>query len=368
MKPRVLIVDDKVSNLVALEAVLSDLDAELVRAESGEEALTQLINLEVALILMDVQMPGLDGFETASLIRGRRHLKHVPIIFVTAISREQKHVFKGYETGAVDYLFKPLDAHIVQSKVRVFLQLYRQRKALEEKTESLERQVDLLNQFARVASHDLKAPLRSITSFSRRLEKHLGDDIDEVSTRCLSFLLRAGTRLEDLIEDLLEYSRLGHEKEEPTRFALRDVLAEALESLTATMEDTGASIKADALPEIIGHRVQMRRLFENLIGNALKYRSDEAPTIRITCEQPTPSLWEIAIHDNGLGIDAAYAEQIFEPFQRLHGHGKYHGTGIGLATCRTIVRDHAGQIRCVSEGPGHGSTFIITLPHTVSAS
>ena len=364
MAPRILIVDDRVENLIAMEAILRDLDAELVRASSGEEALACLLDGEVALILMDVMMPGLDGFETATLIRGRRDLRRIPIIFVTAISREQRHVFRGYESGAVDYLFKPLEALVVTSKVQVFLELYRYQKELEEKNAALEQQNELLRLFAGAASHDLRAPLRTITSFSQMLATSLGDSLDPTPARYLEFLLKAGTRMQALIDDLLEYARLGHHSEPPARVPLADVLRDAREDLTTQLDETGASLVVGELPEVVGHPHQLRRLFENLIVNSLKYRSEAAPAVEISCQR-SESVWVIRVQDNGLGIEPRFQQQIFEPFKRLHGARTHEGSGIGLASCRRIAERHGGSIHCESGGKGLGSTFVVRLPALV---
>jgi len=361
MTARILIVDDRVENLIALEAILDELDADFVRALSGEEALTCLLDQEVALILMDVQMPKLNGFETAALIRGRRDLQHVPIIFVTAISRDQKQVFQGYESGAVDYLFKPLDPYVTVSKVRVFLDIYRSRQQIKEQNAALQQQNELLRLFAGAASHDLKAPLRSISSFSRLLVDRLGDELDPTAAEYLGFLVSSANRMQALIDDLLEYSDLRHGSESAAPVALNEVLRDATEDLAAQIRESGASLDVAALPEVTGRPHQLRSLFENLIGNALKYRSDAPPKIEISCER-SGSRWIISVKDNGLGIQAEYHNEIFEPFRRLHGKDDYEGTGIGLALCARIVRKHRGDIRCDSDGAGCGSTFIISLP------
>ena len=371
MPPTILLVDDRDENLLALESLLEELDAECLKARSGQEALAIALDRELALIFMDVQMPEMDGFEAARLLRGVKKTRLTPIIFVTAISKEERHVFSGYESGAVDYMFKPLQPAVVLAKARVFLQLYEQRhtienqaRALKRKTEQLEAQNEALNHFARVAAHDLKAPLRSLTAFSAMLKDELGDDITPRAAKCVNFLSRAGDRLSALVGDLLEYAKLAHEQDlSPEAVDMGPLVSGVLDDLTALVQSTAAEVTVGTLPTVMGRPAHLRSLTQNLLTNALKYRADDPPRIDVRAAR-NGRLWRFSIRDNGLGIDPQYQAQIFEAFQRLHGHGKYSGTGIGLAAARRIVVAHGGDIHCESAGEGHGSTFVFTLPGT----
>ncbi len=373
MIPKILLVDDRPENLLALEGTLAVLDVECHRATSGPQALNLALDHEYALILLDVQMPGMSGFETAELLHGASNTRHVPVIFVTAISMDERHVYRGYETGAVDYLFKPIDPDILLSKVKVFVQLHRQKAQLAEQQLKLQAAVDELEtsqaelkrsneeleRFAYVAAHDLQAPLRAMQSFATLLEAHLGEGLDDKTRHYINRITAGGQRMAELIRDLLVYSRVGQRGETAVEVELERVVKDALETLQSEITAQSAAVDVAALPTVMGHRAELQRLFENLIGNAVKYRGDAEPRVVIRCEERATEL-ELSVEDNGIGIESEYSEQIFEIFQRLHGGGRYPGTGVGLAICRKVVEHHQGRIWLESAAT-QGSVFRFTL-------
>jgi len=218
-----------------------------------------------------------------------------------------------------------------------------------------------LEQFAYVASHDLQEPLRTMSSYAELLTRKYTGKFDAEADRFLGFIVNASQRMSTLIQDLLEYARATTEEERPTSVALDEDLEAALTHLTQAIEESGASISHDPMPTIAVDRGQMVRLFQNLIGNALKYRKpDQIPQIHITAEQMNRE-WTIAIRDNGIGFDPQYASTIFAPFKRLHQPDAFPGTGVGLAISRRIVEAHGGRIWAESR-PGEGAIFRFTLP------
>jgi light-regulated signal transduction histidine kinase (bacteriophytochrome) len=235
-------------------------------------------------------------------------------------------------------------------------------KAVEKALADLARSNAELEQFAYVSSHDLREPLRAITGHLQLLRRHLRDRLDGTELESLDFAVDGARRMDTLIRDLLDYSRIGHAARVMEDVDLGEVIADSLANLSAAMADCGAEVTPTTpMPHTHGNRMELTRLFQNLIGNALKYRApDRAPKVRLSAVQ-VEGAWEIAIKDNGIGIEPQYFERIFMIFQRLHGRGEYEGTGIGLAVCRKIVERHGGSIR-VESTPGEGSTFTIVLP------
>ncbi|MEY2475498.1 MAG: hypothetical protein QOG87_813 [Actinomycetota bacterium] len=380
-KAGVLMVDDRPDNLLALEAILQPLDLRLVRASSGEEALKRLLNDEFAVILLDVQMPGMDGFETAAHIKQRDRTSGIPIIFLTAISREVQHQLRGYDAGAVDYLAKPFEPEVLRAKVAVFVDLWAKNQLLQRQSEllelrlqerdraqealarqamELERSNAELEQFAHVVSHDLQEPLHTLSGFLELLSDQHVKGLDEDGQLYVQRAMGGADRMRQLVRDLLEYARVTTSAQPFGTVDMQAAVDSVLADLHDEIEVAGATITADGLPTVQGDRFQLPQLLHNLVENALKFRSDGAPTVAITCERQGDE-WEFAVRDNGIGIDARYGIHIFTIFQRLHARDDYAGTGVGLAISKKIVERHGGRI-WVDSTPGAGATFFFTLP------
>ena len=232
---------------------------------------------------------------------------------------------------------------------------------LKENIKKLEQSNRELEQFAYITSHDLREPLRMITSFLQLLERRYTDELDNDANEFIGFAVEGAKRLDDMINDLLIYSQVTN-KRTFSSIQLEEVLEESLNNLKMAIDENNAVITHETLPTIYGNEKSMVQLFQNLIGNAIKYRSEETPQIHISAKKQE-NQYIFSVKDNGIGIEPKYLEQIFTIFKRLHTHDKYDGTGIGLAIAQKIVQQHGGHIWAESE-PGKGSTFYFTIPTT----
>lgn len=499
---KILLVDDRPENLIALEASLEGIGGELVLAGSGTEALRHLLSEEFAAVLLDVKMPDMDGFETAELIRSRPRSRQIPIIFLTAY-RSDAHLFRGYDLGAVDFLFKPIIPEILRSKVSVFVELSRNagvlrdqatvlkreeeklrcvleaapdgmvmchengdialvnsrleslfhysrhellgrqidaiipawklstpadaqhgayndgvvhgreltgvrrdgttfpveislnsfedldgtllitairdvsdrkrvdeeirnlnaelEKRVQRRTEELVRSNEELAQFAYAASHDIQEPMRVVSLYAQLLASRLRGQLQADATQYLGYISENAKRMQDVVKDVLALSRLDSQGDEHfSKVDCNIALNEALANLEQKIVDAHAKILSDRLPVVCGDGLQITRVFQNLIGNAITYRSEADPEIRIKLDA-TESEWRLSVEDNGIGIALEYHEIVFGLFKRLHSRSEHPGTGLGLAICKKIVTHHGGRIWVESE-PGSGSAFRFTLP------
>jgi signal transduction histidine kinase len=393
---KILLVDDSPENLLSAGAVLESLQQEVIKAESGREALRHLLDHDFAVILLDVMMPEMDGFETAALIRQRERSRLTPIIFLTALGRSDEHMRRGYDLGAVDYVIKPFVPEILRSKVSVFVELHRksqllaQQSALLERRNSelqhaiqrswqaeeeikalnrhLERQLDELNQvnreleaFSYSVSHDLRGPLNRISGFSKALLEFHAAQLDPEGRVFLDRIDNSARRMCDLVEDLLNFSRLTRldMNREPVD------LSAMVSSLAAELagREPGRDVEVEVQPGVFAScdPVPMRVALLNLLENSWKYTRKHA-TARIGFgEIAAPEGAVYFLRDDGAGFDMADASRLFHPFQRLHKASEFEGTGIGLATVERILRRHGGRIWAEGEIE-RGATFYFTLP------
>ncbi len=405
----ILVVDDREDNLLSIEAILEQDNYNIIKANSGRAALKVLLHRhDFSLILMDVQMPEMNGLETATIIYERDKLKAIPIIFITAYSNEDEYIFKGYQMGGVDYIYKPVNPQLLRAKVSVFVDLYRKnqqlvahekkliaankllqkeiqvRKISEERITSLNKQLlennrhlkavnEELDRFAYVASHDLQEPLRKIMVFSDIIISGKNDH-NEVE-KYLNKISSSSKRMQLLINNLLQFSREAVNTADFVKLDLNEVIKEAVTELELEIDRNQASINIGALPVLPAVPVLMRQLFYNLISNAIKFkRKDSFPVIHIRSEKlPASELknsdkykedvnyYKISVSDNGIGFDEKYAEDIFLLFKRLHGYHEFEGTGVGLSICKKIVDKHEGFINAYNNING-GANFVIELP------
>ena len=510
---KILLVDDTPENLVSLEAALSGLGEQLVLANSGKEALRCLLHDDFAAILLDVRMPEMDGFETAELIRSRPRSKQIPILFLTGY-RNEEHLFRGYDLGAVDFLFKPIVPEVLRSKVAVFVELSRSNAKLQEQADALRKQAEVLQraeqkfrsllaaapdamvvcredgeilmvnsqteilfncvrdklihrniralvpdweyrlrpgwdddfgrakvqpvergielhafpegrdpfqaefsfsplhtedgvvvtcairdiserkkteerirelnsnleervlertealmrsneelqQFAYVASHDLQEPLRTVSIYAQLLAKRYQGQLAGDADQFIDFIVEGSERMQKLIHDLLDFSRVDARGADYfTRMNCDEALDDASHNLHSLIQESGAALIREPLPWVTGDPVQLTRLFQNLLVNSIKYRTEAAPRIHISAQLLSGKEWLFSVRDNGIGIEPQYAEKIFGIFRCLQPRNKSSGSGMGLAICRKIVTRHGGRI-WVESSLGKGATFCFTLP------
>jgi two-component system, sensor histidine kinase and response regulator len=360
-RPRVLLVDDTEANLVALSAVLSVLDCELVTASSGNEALKAMLKHDFAVVLLDVQMSGMDGFEVATLARSNPATRDTPIVFVSAMHPTEANQLRGYGAGAVDFLFKPVNSEILISKVRVFIELWSSRKRLHDEIEAHKATLAEREAFNYSVSHDLRAPLRPLDGFSQALLEDYGDKLDDTGKMYLKRIRAAAQRMAQLIDDMLLLSRMTRSQMNVAQVDLaalaRDVLAELQRN------DPGRKVEQVVMAEakVDGDGRLLRIALENLLRNAWKFtRHVEGARIEVGAREEPDGRVVFFVRDNGAGFDGRFAARLFQPFQRLHTEAEFEGTGIGLAIVQRIVRRHAGKVWAESE-PGKGATFFFTV-------
>jgi two-component system, sensor histidine kinase and response regulator len=366
IKPSVLIVDDVEANLVTLEALLGDMSCELVRANGGNEALGQLLKREFAVMLLDVQMPEIDGYEVAKYARENPATRDVPIVFLTAMHDSEQGMLRGYGTGAVDFLLKPINAHVLRAKVRVFLDLYTSRRRLADEVDAhkktlaaLEITNEALRHFTYAASHDLKAPLRAVRGFLGALSEQASDRLDATGQDYLVRSIKASKRMDSLLDSLLSYARLQRPAS-LTLVSCETLVEQVRTDLAETIAASDATLEAVALPTVRGDADRLYQLFLNLISNALKFRRpDVAPRVTLSAKKQVHD-WNFCVEDNGIGIDPQHQGTVFKAFWRLHAQSKYEGSGLGLAICEQIVEQHGGRI-WVESAPVTGTRFCFTL-------
>lgn len=359
-RPSVLVVDDVDANIVAVEALLGELDCEVVSASSGNEALIELLRRDFAAVLLDVQMPEMDGFEVARLARGNPRSSEVPIIFVTAMLETSESISAGYASGAVDVLFKPIEPQILLSKVRIFLELYRSKQRLANEVAAHKRTLAELDAFNYSVSHDLRTPLRHIAGFSKILTEDYADALDDEGKRLLSRVVAGAHRMDQLISDLLRLSRIGRMKPVAKPLDLAARAKQIVEELRGADPARAIEVSIPESIKTIGDEQLLTIALENLLRNAWKFTSKQpAPTIEVG-ERRTPKERIYYVKDNGAGFDPAQADKLFAPFQRLHTSQEFDGTGIGLAIVQRIIHHHRGRI-WAEAAPNQGATFFFTL-------
>jgi signal transduction histidine kinase len=378
----ILIVDDHLESLQILFSMLTEYGYEVRRTINGQQALNVAKSEPPELILLDILMPEMDGYEVCRQLKSQKSTASIPVIFLTALDDELDKL-KAFEVGGIDYITKPFHIKETIARIENQLTIQRQRRALAQQNQQLKAQnlrleelntelVKLntkleqsnqdLEQFAYIASHDLRSPLQTILGFTQILKQKYQDALDDKGKHYLDRIITGAYRMNKLITALLEYSRIGHKNLEFKPVDGNSILDQVLESLQAEIEQSSAVILRDRLPILHGNEVQIEQLFQNLIGNGIKYRHpDVKPQIKITVEQRINFEYLIGIHDNGIGICAEDFQRIFQVFQRLDRSEEYSGTGIGLAVCQKIVDNHGGRIWVESE-ENQGTSFYFTLP------
>jgi two-component system sensor histidine kinase/response regulator len=352
----ILLVDDRTENLLSLESILEQDGRKIYKASSGNDALRIALNEDIGLILLDVQMPEMDGFEVARLLKENSKTRDIAIIFVTAISKEEKFTIQGYEEGAVDYLHKPLEINIVKAKVAVFEKLYLQKVDLQRYAEKIEAINKQLDEFVYIVSHDLKAPLRGLASLSTFMEDELGPDTKPEVSDILTMMKSRTARMQNLIDGILHYSRLGNTSMEKEAVDVKELINNIID-LISPPENIKIET-SDNLPVLNTEKIKLHEVFQNLISNGIKYNDKEKGEVKISCED-CGDHFLFTIKDNGMGIKPEHREKIFGIFQTLQPKDKVESTGIGLTIVKKIIEQQNGKITIDSEF-GKGSSFIFT--------
>ncbi|VVQ29930.1 Sensor histidine kinase RcsC [Pseudomonas fluorescens] len=388
VQTKLLIVDDLPENLLALEALIKREDRIVYKALSADEALSLLLEHEFAMAILDVQMPGMNGFELAELMRGTEKTKNIPIVFVSAAGRELNYAFKGYESGAVDFLYKPLDIHAVKSKVNVFVELYRQSKAMKQQVEELEQsrreQEALLKQlqstqleleqavrmrddFMSIVAHEVRTPLNGLILETQLRKMHLARDnaaaftLDKMHAmvdrdeRQIKSLIR-------LIEDMLDVSRIrtGKLSIRPTRFDLSALVRGLLQNFAPQIDAAESSVTLEAEQPVVGSWDEFRveQVISNLLTNALRYGAKSPITVKVYSESGQA---RVEVRDLGIGIGEENQKRIFQQFERVTAKHAVAGLGLGLFISEQIVAAHGGSIT-VESRIGEGALFRVCLP------
>ncbi len=383
---KLLIVDDLAENLRALNAVIRADDRIVFQASSGEEALTLLLEHDFALAILDVQMPGMDGFELAELMRGTDKTRHIPIVFVSAAGKELNYAFKGYETGAVDFLYKPLDPDAVRSKVNVFVDLHCQRMEIRRRVEEQQATMNELraaqeemryalrmrDEFMSMVAHELRTPLNTLylETQMRKMQLDRGNTAAFGPEQLAGMVARDGRQIQAmirLIDDMLDVSRIrsGVLSIRPCDTELQDILHRLTSDLARQAADAGTRFELDAPEPVKGcwDEFRIEQVIINLLTNALRYGGGKPVRVRLSATEKEA---RIDVIDQGPGIPEALQARIFLPYERGEGNGVPSGLGLGLYISRQLADAHQGSLSVQSK-PGEGSMFTLTLPRNEAA-
>ena len=408
----VLIVDDTLTNLEVLSHSLQSAGFSVSVASDGVSALTQAEYAEPDVILLDIIMPGMNGFEVCQKLKANPKTQDIPVLFMTGLTDIADKI-KGFELGGVDYVTKPINKEEVIARIKTHLTLKHMRSHLQVQNKQLSQEIeirqqteakleqaqqllrsanaeleqrvaertaelvqakkqletanaDLLNsnqeleKFAYVVSHDLQAPLRSLSMFTQLFSQEYQEHLDNQADEYISYISDSAARMQTLIKDLLAYSRAGKNEQTWILVNLEDILNQIMVNLQSHIAENNAKIIVKNLPTLVANPIEIKQLLQNLITNGIKFCSEANPIIEIDT-QSQKYQWLISVKDNGIGIEPQYTHQIFQIFQRLHSQDKYPGSGIGLAICQKIVEHYGGNI-WVESSREEGSTFYFTLP------
>jgi signal transduction histidine kinase len=355
MSIKALLVDDTWENLVALEALLEPLGLEHLKARSGAEALELLLEHEVALALVDVQMPDMDGFELAEYMRGRERTRNIPILFLTA-GRDPARVFKGYEAGAVDFLHKPIDSIVLISKVKIFVELFEQRRELAKKLEELENSIGMIELFMAALGHDLRSPLSVVNMGADSLMRLPG--VPQAAQSIARRMKNSARRMERLVTDLTDTARTKRGQAlsvQPMPCDLQEIVARVVQDL----ETQGGCFALESEGSACGvwDPERLAQVATNLLCNAREHGVGPEVRVRI---QGCGDRVRLTVHNAG-HIPPEQHATLFEPFRTTRRPGDRGGFGLGLYIVHQIVRAHEGELR-VDSSPERGTTFAVELP------
>jgi two-component system sensor histidine kinase/response regulator len=365
----ILIVDDTPENLISLKKVLEKHDFEVDTASSGEEALRKVLKNSYVLIILDVQMPGMDGFEVAEAISGYSKAKETAIIFLSAANTEFRFIAKGYSSGGLDYITKPVDMNILLLKVKTFYRIYEQNRRLNEMQKSLLEEIEFRkeaerkkDEFISIASHELKTPLTSVKGYVQLLERSINKGDSETVKKHLSKAQLQLEKLNSLIADLLDISKIesGKLKFNKQNFVIDTLVDNVIEVMHQSNPEFKIRKKGIANCEIFGDEMRIEQVIVNFLTNAIKY-SPGTDEVELTINVDKEQLY-IAVKDKGIGMLPEQLNHVFDKFYRVEETSqRFQGLGIGLYISAEIIRRHGGQIGVRSEY-GKGSEFYFFMP------
>ena len=366
---RVLVIEDAPSDaeieIAELRRAGFDVAADVV--DTREQVREFLKNKSYDIILADYSLPNFRGMDALDIVR--ESSLTTPLILVTGALNSETAV-ECVKQGAMDYVLKdhlarlPLSVRRALEDVRLRRERAYAQEQLANKVEELARSNCDLEQFAYVASHDLQEPLRMVAAYTQLLSERYQGKLDSAADRYISYAVEGATRMQALLEDLLAFSRVGRNAAIPAPTDVNSAINEVLKNLALALKEHGVTVTCNPMPTILADRFQVVQLFQNLIGNAIKFRAQRNPCVTISAEQKGRD-WLFSVFDNGIGIAAEHNELIFKIFQRLHTRVEYPGNGVGLAICKKIVEHNGGRIWVESE-LGRGSNFRFTFPAAVA--
>lgn len=355
----ILLVDDTPDNLRVLSAMLTNRGYEVRKALNGQRAIASVQSDPPDLILLDIKMPGMDGYTVCQHLKADSKTCEVPIIFISALDDAPDKV-KAFAVGGADYVTKPFQEMEVLARIEHQLCIQRLKQQLIEHNQELVRSNRELEQFAHVVSHDLQQPLQSILGFVKLILLKYQDRVDETESDYLNRIYNSANRMQRLIQDLLSYSKVRDQVQDMHPVDVNLVLKQALDNLEGIITNNQVMLTHASLPMVMGHETQLIQLLQNLIGNAVKFIAPGIiPKIEISAAKQE-SQWLFEIRDNGIGIEPQNLEKVFDIFHRTKLAKGYPGTGIGLATCKKIVKNHGGRLWATSQ-QDVGTTFYFTL-------
>jgi two-component system sensor histidine kinase/response regulator len=351
----ILLVDDRPENIMSLEEILTKDGRRFIKAHSGNEALKQVLkNEDIGLIMLDVQMPDMDGFEVAHILKANSKTKDIAIIFVTAISKDEQFVLKGFEEGAVDYLQKPLDVNVTRAKVNVFERLYFTQLNLQQSLSEVERINKQLERFVFIVSHDLKSPLASITMLAELLQHDVRVADESELSEQVGIISSAANRLSAMIISILEYSRQSLSQQTIEEVNTYRLVSETVELLY--LPKCFSVAICESLPTLLTRKIKLQQVLQNLISNAVKYNDKKDPQVEIGAVDKG-NWYEFYVKDNGQGISKKDHARIFNMFETTENQTQTDSsTGIGLNLLKILVEEQGGRI-WVDSVREKGSTF-----------
>ena len=371
----ILIVDDKPENIFSLKTILELHSFPTDTALSGEEALKKILRHSYALIILDVQMPGMDGFEVAEAISGSSKARDIPIIFLSAVNTDKKFITKGYSSGGMDYITKPIDPDILLLKVKTFYRLYEQNRELNRIHASLRSEIEFRkkvegelqealgkkDEFISIASHELKTPLTTIKAYIQLLDRAI--EAEDPTKQYVERTLLQVRKLDNLIVDLLDLSKIesGKLKFNKKVFNFETTLSSAIEMIRQTYPDYRVVLNGSSDVQLYGDEMRIEQVLINYLTNAVKYSPDNKE-IQVEVKVENDQRLCVRVRDFGIGIQKDHQSNIFHKFYRVEeAANRFQGLGIGLYICAEIIRRHEGAYGVDSE-PGQGSVFYFSIP------